>query len=135
MNVQKTCSDTCNDFFILTNEFRLLKGTTSAGSADDSAGEYDVGIKNKIDTVEVILDKAKSHVQMCQIQRNWSRKVISIARLDITYRLPYLFRRKSLTIDMGQNLCLLNFEGKNPDDTYNMSPLTVLLFGVVNNSI
>ena len=67
-------------------------------------------IENEIDTVKVILDNAKSHVQMYQLQRNWARKVISIARLYITYHLPSLFRRKVSTIDMGKNLFLPNFE-------------------------
>ena len=59
-------------------------------------------IENNIDTVEVILVNAKSHVQMYQIQRNWARKVIFITRLDIIYHLPSLFCRKVLTIDMGK---------------------------------
>ena len=71
---------------------------------------------------------------MFQIHRNWARKVISIVRLDITYHLPSIFRRKILIIDMGKNLCLPNFEGEQPDDTYYMSPLTVIIFDVVNNS-
>ena len=75
-------------------------------------------IENEIDTVEVIISKAKYHVQMYQIQRKWARKVISIAHLDITYYLPYLFLRKVLTIYMGQKLCLPNFEGEQPGDTY-----------------
>ena len=91
-------------------------------------------IENKIDTVEVIIAKAKYHVKMYQIQRDWARKVMSIARLDINYYVPSLFCRKVLTIDMGQNLCLPNFEGKQPGDTYYMNPLTVLIFGVVKNS-
>ena len=73
-------------------------------------------IENEIDTVEVIIAKAKCHVKMYQIQRNWARKVISIARLDINDHIPSLFRRKILTIDMGQNLCLPNLEGEQPGD-------------------
>ena len=92
-------------------------------------------LKMKFIPWEVILAKAKYHVQMYQIQRNWATKVISIARLDITYHLLSLFRRKVLTIDMGQNLCLPNLEVEQTGDTYYMSPLTVLIFGVVNNSI
>ena len=88
-------------------------------------------IEYKINTVELILDKAKSHVQMYQIQRNYSRKVKSIARLDITYHLHYLFRSKVLTMYMGQNLCRPSFEGRQPGDTYYMSSLTALIFGVV----
>ena len=71
---------------------------------------------------------------MYQIHSNWAIKVIYIARLDITYHIPSLFCCKVLTIDMDQKLCLPNFEGKQPGDTYYMSPLTVLLFSVVNNS-
>ena len=69
-------------------------------------------IENEIDTVEVIIANAKSHVQMYHLQRNWERKVTPIERLDITYHIPSLFRRKLLAIDMGQNLCLPNFEVK-----------------------
>ena len=130
----KKVADTCTHCMILTNKFRLQKGTNIVGNTYDSAGKDDVDIENEIDTVEVILAKAKSHVQMYQIQSNWAIKVVSIARLDITYHLPYLFSRKVLTIYTGQNLFLPNFEGKHPGDTYCMSPLTVLLFGVVNNS-
>ena len=119
---------------ISAKEFRFRNGTTTEGSADDSAGKDDADIENETDTVEVTLAKAKSHVKMYQIQRNWTEKVISIACLDITYHINYIFRRKVLTIDTGQNLCLPNFEGKNPGDMYYTSPLTVLLFGVVNNS-
>ena len=35
---------------------------------------------------------------------------------------------------MGQNLCLPNYECKQPGDTYYMSTLTVLLLVVVSNS-
>ena len=49
-------------------------------------------------------------------------------------RLPSLFHPKVLTIDMGQNLCLPNFEAKQPGDTYYFSPLTILLFWVVDNA-
>ena len=119
---------------ILTNELRFRKCTTTSGSADDSAGKDDVGIENEIDMVEVIIAKAKSHVKIYHIRRNWAIKVISIARLDIIYHIPSLFCHNLLTIYMGQNLCLPNFEGKQPVDTYYMSPLTVLLLGVENNS-
>ena len=35
---------------------------------------------------------------------------------------------------MGQNLNLPSFEGEQPGDTFYLSPLTVLLFGVVDNA-
>ena len=68
-----------------------------------------MGIENKIDKEEVILSKAKSHVQIYQIQKNWARKVISIVRVGITHHLPSLFCLKVVPIDMGLKLCLANF--------------------------
>eukprot|EP00957_Ditylum_brightwellii_P076653 5826903-Ditylum_brightwellii.AAC.1 len=59
---------------------------------------------------------------------------MSLAKLDITHHLPSLNRRKVLTVDMGQNLALPTFEAEQPGDTYYFLPLTVLLFGVVNNA-
>ena len=85
-------------------------------------------IENEIDTVKLIIAKAKSHVQIYQIQRNLARNLISIAQLDITYHIPSLFCQKALTIDMGQTFSLTNFEGKQSGNTYYMSPLIVLLF-------
>ena len=35
---------------------------------------------------------------------------------------------------MGQNLCLPNFAGEQPGATYYLTPLTVLLFGIVDNA-
>eukprot|EP00957_Ditylum_brightwellii_P084960 6460771-Ditylum_brightwellii.AAC.1 len=35
---------------------------------------------------------------------------------------------------MGQNLCLPNFAGNQPGDTYYLSLLTMYLFGVMDNS-
>ena len=86
--------------------------------------------------MEDTLQKARrDHICAYQIQRNKSRRLISLARNDITHLLPSLVRRKVLTIDMGQNPCLPNFEAEQLGDTYYMSPLTVLLsFGVVNNA-
>ena len=54
--------------------------------------------------------------------------------MDIAMNLPLLFQRRVLTIDMGQNLELPNFEGEQPGDTYYFLPLTCYLFGVVNNA-
>ena len=34
---------------------------------------------------------------------------------------------------MGQNLCIPNFKDEQPGDTYYLTPLTILLFGVVDN--
>ena len=76
----------------------------------------------------------KAHMKSYQVQREESKRIISLARLDITNNLHSLFCCRVLMIDMGQNLNVLNFEGEQPGDTYYMSPLMVLLFGVVQNA-
>ena len=160
LKVRKKGADTCTDCQVLCNEFRTRKtrtirmqqrrdeaaardaeteteqsssdGDESQCSCPDGVGEDD--LETEIELMEDALEKARDHVRAYQVQRNESRRLISLARNDITHLLPSLFRRKVLTIDMGQNLCLPNFEAEQPGDTYYMFPLTVLLFGVVNNA-
>ena len=157
LKVRKKGADTCTDCQVLCNEFRMREtrtkrmeqrmeeanaagnnGTDTESSdgdeseCSDSVGEDD--LETEIERLEGTLQKARDHVRAYQIQRDESRRLISLARNDITYLLPSLLRRKVLTIDMGQNLCLPNFEAEQPGDKYYMSPLTVLLFGVVNNA-
>ena len=80
------------------------------------------------------MKKAKEHVRQYQVQRDEKRRLISVSKLDLINRLPSLFRRRVFTIDMGQNLGLPNFEGEQPGAVYYFIPITVLLFGVVDNT-
>ena len=91
-------------------------------------------LEYQITAMQASLEKAREHVRAYQVQRDESKCIMSLAKLDIANLLPSLCRRRVLTIDMGQNLNLPNFEGEQPGDTYYMSPLTVLLFGVVENA-
>ena len=99
-------------------------------TVDDNEAHFERAVEQMRETTR----KGIAHVRAYQIQRDESKRIISLARNDIANHLPSLFRRKVLTIDMGQNLNLPNFEGEQPGDTYYLSPLTVLLFGVVNNA-
>ena len=81
-----------------------------------------------------LLEKARAQVHAYQVQRDESKDIVSPAKLDITRLLPSLYHHRVLTLDMGQNLNLPNFESKQPGDMYYTSPLTVLLFGVVKNA-
>ena len=153
IKICKRGADTCTDCLLLCNEFRTRQaraerrrasqrdegrdddngaGTESELSDDEDLGEEE--LEREVDRMAETLRKARDHVSAYQIQRNHSRQLIKLARLDITHLLPSLLRRKVLTIDMGQNLCLPNFEGDQPGDTFYLSPLTVLLFGVVDNA-
>lgn len=152
IKVRKKGADTCTDCQILCNEFRTRQARSerirAAEGRDDANDDTDSGaedppeeedppgedLENEIVRMEGTLEKARQHVRAYQVQRDQSRRLISLARLYITHLLPSLVRRKVLTIDMGQNLCLPNFEAEQPGDTYYMSPLTVLLFGVVDNA-
>jgi len=152
IKVRKKGADTCTDCLILRNEFRMCnrrRGATASvdntrdeeggidqdsSSSDDADDDENGDLEADIVTMEDTLAKAKAHVRAYQIQRDEAKRIINLARLDVSNHLPSLFQRKVLTIDMGQNLCLPNFEGEQPGDTYYMSPLTVLLFSVVNNA-
>ncbi len=107
--------------------------TESEGEEED-ARDDDANLEGVIESMAETIEKARQHVRDYQIQRKQGQLIISLAKLDIANHLPSLFRRKVLTIDMGQNLCLPNFEGDQPGDTFYLSPLTVLLFGVVDNA-
>ena len=161
IKIRKKGADTCTDCQILCNEFRTRQAradrrstrgnpvrqeasdedrdssesedsSLEGGDADGNMDEADV--EQEVEIMAATVERAREHVSAYQVQRNNARRLINLARLDITHLLPSLCQRKVLTIDMGQNLCLPNFEAEQPGDTFYLSPLTVLLFGVVNNA-
>jgi len=101
----------------------------------DSSGEEENEelLEGAIQAAELNLSKAKKHVVQYQIQREASNFFISVAKLDLTNRLPPSFQRKVLTIDMGQNLAVPNFAADQVGNVYYFSPLTVYFFGFVDN--
>ena len=105
-------------------------GGGGGGGSDGGGGDEDMLVR-QMNNAQLVLQKAKAHVKKYQVQRRHATHVKDLAKLDITNHLPSLFRRRVLTIDMGQNLSVPNFEGEQPGDTYYLSPLTVYLFGVV----
>ena len=80
------------------------------------------------------IKKENVYVWHYQIQRNSTKKYISITRLDNTYYPLSLYLQKILTIEMGHSLSLPNFKGEQPGDTYYMNSLSAPLFGVDNNT-
>ena len=103
-------------------------------SKDENENKNEAEFERMVTTMQGKMIEAKAHVRAYQVQREESKKIISLARSDISNLLPSIFRNRVLTIDMGQNLNLPNFEGEQPGDTFYLSPLTVLLFGVVDNA-
>ena len=119
-----------------------IDGLTDTEDEEEEEEEEDAGVPAppkaeivaEIERMDTALATAKEHVRQYTVQRHECKNLIQLARQDMAYHLPSLFRRKVLTIDMGQNLCLPNFEAEQPGDTYYFSPLTILLFGVVDNA-
>ena len=115
---------------------------TEVGGQTTKSEEDDVNLsvpseaemEAEIERIDAAIVKAKEHVRQYTVQRCKCKHLIALSQLDISNHLPSLFRQKVLTIDMGQNLCLPNFEAEQPGDTYYFSPLTILLFGVVDNA-
>ena len=81
---------------------------------NENENEDEDELVRNISATESLLLRAKKHVKEYRIQKKHAALYISLAKLDILYLLPSLFRRKVLTIDMGQNLALPNFEGEQP---------------------
>ena len=154
LKIRKNGADTCTDCQILCNQFRTRQAradrrrartnqasdedeswdsTESEDSLDGNTDELEEQVEGEVEMMAAMVEEARKHVSAYQVQRNMARSIINLARHDIKYILSSLCRRTVLTIDMGQNLCLPNFEGEQPGDTFYLSPLTVLLFGVVDN--
>ena len=53
--------------------------------------------------------------------------------MDVLHHLPINSLHHCIMIDMGQNILLQSFAGDQPGNTYYMSTLTLLLFGVTDN--
>ena len=77
---------------------------------------------------------AHSHILQYQSQRKLVNSIITITKTDVKNNLPLQFCRKVIIIYMGQKLGSPNFEGEKSDDTYYSLPLTILLFGIVDNA-
>ena len=123
IKIRKKGSDTCTDCAILCNEFRFGKRNTQEEpnedeNENDENRDPNSNLVSKIENASDILIRAKKHVKEYRIQKQTAASFISLAKLDILYHLPSLLRRKVLTIDMGQNLCLPNFEGEQPGKHY-----------------
>jgi hypothetical protein len=154
-------SDTCTDCLVLRNQFRTRaarlertnmfeqrRGTNDderegdvidnndeeQSSADENDNNQNMDLERELELTTEVLTKAKLHVKSYVIQRDYKKTIVANARNDITYQLSSVFRRKVFTIDMGQNLSLPSFESEQPGDTYYLTPLTVLLFGIVDNA-
>ena len=144
IKIRKKGADTCTDCLIMTNEFRMARRNRQVIDREpqDEDGEDDPDevadeLEREIAIAGPALIKAKNHVKRYQVQKKEAKRAITLARSDITNfvrHLPSLYRRHVLTIDMGQNLSLPNFEGEQPGDTFYLSPLTIYLFGVVDNA-
>ena len=148
IKIRNKGADTCTDCLVLTNEFRFTRARSrnvpneddddednedDDDDNDNNEGEGENNLAEVIQDVQTILAKAKKHVKQYQTQRNQANHQLSLAKSQIKNKVPSAFRHRVLTIDMGQNLSLPNFEGDQPGDTYYFSPLTVYLFGVVEN--
>ena len=137
IKIRKKGADTCTDCLLLCNEFRTREArakrrraalnsgddTQGEGSDTESEGEEDArddeaDLEGVIESMAETIETARQHVRDYQIQREQGKFLISLAKADIADKLPSLFRRKVLTIDMGQNLYLPNFEGDQPGDTF-----------------
>ena len=64
-----------------------------------------------------------------------ANECIQVSREDAAAQIPSKKCQHCLTIEMGQNLGLPNMAAEQVGDTYFMTPITILLFGVNDNCL
>ena len=133
MKIRKKGADVCTDCLMLANSFRS-RSNRQQRRGEDVQAEQEEDLENTIMYTREVIARAEEHVRAYQIQKKMKQDIIVSAMNEITQNLPSLYRKRVFTIDMGQNLGIPNFEGEQPGDTFYLTPLTVLLFGVVDNT-
>ena len=108
--------------------------TNAVVEEGDGDNDDNTELVSTIANVERQFSIARTHVMKYQAQRALVKHVIALAKSDVQNNLPLQFCCQVITIDMGQNLGLPNFEAEQPGDTYYFLPFTVLLFGIVDNA-
>ena len=127
IKMRKRGANTCTDCLRAAHELCNVGGASMAVGNQDVDGENADGDDNQqlvstIANVEQKLAAAKLHVVQYQSQRALVNKMISLAKSNVKNNIPLDLRRKVITIDMGQNIGLPNFESEQPGDTYYFSP-------------
>ena len=76
----------------------------------DSDGENNIELVSQMQSMEEKLAEAHLHILLYQAQCKMVDNSIALAKTDVDNSLPSQFWRKVITIDMGQNFGLPNFE-------------------------
>ena len=140
IKVRARGADTCTDCLTFLNNLkgrRLVREESEESDmsiSSEDEDEIERELQCRIVDVRQVMEQAREHVRQYQCQRKQSKIFIELAKMDVENKIPKIFRRRVLTIDMGQNLSLPNLEGEQPGDTYYFLPLTAYLFGVVDNA-
>ena len=109
----------------------------SIGNEEDSKlseDQIETELDNALSESEIARKEAEAHVKQYKAQRDYKSKLESRARKEVAEKVDFKQRNHCLTIDMGQNLGLPNFEAEQVGDTYYLSPLTIFVFGVNDDS-
>ena len=101
---------------------------------EDSAATSLQGLILLISEINDEIEKAKLHVTMHTVQREEAKKLIGEAEADHEEKKPLCESTVGLTMDMSQNGTVPLLSGDQCGDFYYMSPLTQLIFGIVNNA-
>ena len=134
--MRKRGADTCTDCLKANTDLCIASQTRNAELAvqDDGGNDSDgstvvaevvggrmldgygsddiLALVSQMTLVEEKISKARLHVLQYQAQRGMTRYVIAVAKNDVFNKLIIQFRRKIITIDMGQNLGLPKSEGE-----------------------
>ena len=127
IKIRKKGADTCTDCTMFANHL------DPEDSRDDrSQEELEAVVEALLDPNSnqigvTIRDKARAHIKNYRSMRNLKNKIVEESK-DSS-------EKHCITIDMGQNLSLPNCEADQCGDIFYLTPITVHLFGIVDNEV
>ena len=156
---QRVRADICGDCYTFSNSHRFITGVLAreekekqdtrreqeyspSADNDESSAEAVSTIEaaeaektRLVDKQEQLVMDASHHVDMARRQRDLFRDKKSAAVCDRLAGKPMHERVVTWVADYSQNVCVPNFAGKQPGDTYYYSPCNAYVFGIADCSV
>lgn len=153
---QRVREDICGDCYTFSNSHRFLTGVLAkekrdgqqeSRDAQDGHGGNQIELREREEATldatddererlvgkqEQLVVDASHHVDMARRQRDYFRDKKEEAFLDKKLGKPMEERCVTWVADYAQNVCVPNFAGEQPGDTYYYSPCNAYVFGIAD---
>ena len=129
IKVRKKGADTCTDCRLFLNSINFCPETIPVGE-----NELNDAVDGALSTLDKRKKEARDHVEKYKLQRAHANTAMEQSRTDARDGIQFTKRHFCLTFVMGQNLFFPAFNADQMGDTFYLVPITVLVFGVNDNS-